>query len=92
MLCHLAWLPQELRCECFSFTGLEHHISAAVRLAALAVLEGLSTERTLVDLALWRAREGHTKVLELRTDRSLSGAITRVMHTSSTVLGASRHM
>lgn len=21
MFCHLAWLPQELRCECFSFTG-----------------------------------------------------------------------
>jgi len=38
---------------------------AAVRLAALAVLERLAAERALVDLALLGAREGETVVLEL---------------------------
>ncbi len=39
--------------------------SATVCLTALAELEGLTTERTLVDLALLGSREGDTEVLEL---------------------------
>lgn len=39
--------------------------SAAVRLTTLAVLERLTAERALVDLALLRPRERYTEVLEL---------------------------
>jgi hypothetical protein len=42
---------------------------AAVGLATLAELERLTTEGTLVDLALLGTREGDTVVLELRRQR-----------------------
>lgn len=52
--------------------GVEHGVAgtiggggATVSLSSLAVLERLSTERTLVDLALGRAGEGETVMLEL---------------------------
>lgn len=46
-------------------SGTVRRGSAAVRLATLAELERLTTERTLVDLALIRPREWYTEVLEL---------------------------
>lgn len=39
---------------------------ATVCLTSLAELQGLTTESSLVNLALLRSRKGHTKVLKLR--------------------------
>ena len=74
-------LDEELRvvAERLAVERVQHRVPrairrarAAVRLAALAVVERLPAERALVDLALVGAREGQAVVLEL--DHRLRGA------------------
>ena len=63
--------------------GVKHGVSgsvggggAAVRLSSLAVLERLSTKRTLIDLALGRAGEGQPVVLKLKNGSRCAGENT----------------
>lgn len=59
-------MPQRLTVE-----GVKHGVSSSVsgggtsvRLSSLSVLERLSSERTLVDLALLGTREGESEMFE----------------------------
>lgn len=65
---------------------------AAVCLASLAKLEGLSTKCTLVDLALLRARKWYAVVLELVGSFGIWHKSQAIQRTSTTVFGASRVM
>lgn len=47
-------------------TGSVCHTAASVGLASFAKLQTLTTESTLVNLAILCAAEGHSKVLQLR--------------------------
>ena len=50
--------------------------AASVSLASLAILVGLATEGSLVDLTLRGSAEGHSIVLQLNnSSRSLSGHV-----------------
>ena len=50
-------------------TGTVGSGGASICLATLSELERLATERSLVNLALFGAREGYTEVLELSNRR-----------------------
>jgi hypothetical protein len=68
----------------------------SVCLTTLAVLEGLTTERSLVDLSFLGSGEGYTVMFKLQTlDGQLpftTLSITNALLTSITVFGASLHM
>ena len=75
-----------------SVSGTISGSSAAVGLATLAVLEGLTTKSALVDLAFLSTGEWHTIVLELDTCQTRILQSRPRTRTSITVLGASRHI
>ena len=75
-----------------SVTGTVGGGSTAVCLTTLSVLQRLTTEGTLVDLALLCSREGDTEVLKLMHVSETRRREFRDRRTSMTVRGASRHM